>query len=141
MNIHPIRSLRRLAFACLAILSFTSTPTLAQSSSADSSMLSVYASGLVVSGAPYSVFQSGAAIVESVKVVGESLYMVLKSPVDASVTTIKLSTKALGATSVVAGESIQVVANAAGSLLVYAGKLLAIIPNEVGKSLVHHSTH
>lgn len=141
MNNLYILNFRRYIFGSIAALSLLTTTALAQSTTSTQSAASFVGSALVVSGSPYLLLHSGAAAVESVKVAGESIYLVLKSPLDASLTTVKFSTKALGGASITAGESIRVVTNAAGSLLVYAGKLLAVVPNEVGKSLMHQSTH
>ncbi len=84
---------------------------------------------------------SGQVIVESVKTVPDSTYIVLKSLPELSEATIKIAGSAVGASSVAVGESLKLMSHAAGTLIVKAGEVLAIIPNELGKNLLLQTTH
>jgi hypothetical protein len=101
---------------------------------------SLVLSGVVVAGSMAPVLVAGSVVVVSVALMGDALEVVVEGSANASKTTLRLSGAAIKGTSLVAGQSLNVVATSTGHLLVASGQVLAFIPNEIGKSLLHHSS-
>ncbi|MBQ5946701.1 hypothetical protein [Massilia sp. ST3] len=95
-------------------------------------------SASVVGGSVLLAAAGGSLVVESVRASGDGVDLVLRNAADASVATVRLSSKAAGALSLGAGTVIEVLSSSAGQLLVLSGKAIAFIPNEAGKALLHH---
>ncbi len=78
-------------------------------------------------------------VIESIKAVGESTVVVLKSLPDLATTTLRVSTAALGGSVMAAGDSVKLVTHSIGTLLIHSGEIIAIIPNEIGKALLYQA--
>ena len=103
------------------------------------SQASVNLSGVVVGGSILAVAAAGSVVVASVHTVGDVLEIVLESAVDASRTTVRVSSTAAGGLSLATGTVLEVVAASTGYVLVMSGKAIAFLPNEAGKALLHHA--
>ncbi len=125
----------------LLILSLitVNNPVLAQSTKASENFSQ--GTAMVVSGSVAMLSASGQIVIESVKTVGDSTFVVIKSLPDLSKATIRISSATVGASSLVAGKAVQFVTNSVGTMLVHAGEVLAVIPNEIGKALLHQSKY
>ena len=107
--------------------------------SSAASQASATLSGVVVDGSILTVAAAGSVVVASVRTVGDALEIVLESAVDASRTTVRLSSTALGGLSLATGTVLEVVTASTGYVLVMSGKAIAFLPNEAGKALLHHA--
>ncbi|MGJ9417170.1 hypothetical protein ACHAC9_05295 [Massilia sp. CMS3.1] len=103
------------------------------------SQASANLSGVVVGGSILTVAAAGSVLVASVRTVGDVLEIVLESAVDASRTTVRVSSAAAGGLSLATGTVLEVVAASTGYVLVMSGKAIAFLPNEAGKALLHHA--
>lgn len=97
------------------------------------------ASGFVVAGSLAPVVVAGSVVVVALHKTGEGVDLLLRSAVDGSRATVRLSGKAAEGLSVAAGTAVDVSATASGHLLVASGKAIAFIPNEAGKALLRSS--
>jgi hypothetical protein len=97
-------------------------------------------SGVVVAGSLVPVVVTGSVVVVSAALIGEVLEVVVEGSTTASKATLRLSGTLAKNTSLVAGQSLNVVTTSSGHLLVASGKVLAFIPNEIGQALLHHSS-
>lgn len=111
------------------------------SSDLNASQLSLLGSVVVVWGSGEALSKAGTVVADSVETVGDSVKVVLKGASNASTTTLKLSTAALGKASLAAGTVVQVVTMSTGFALVVSGEVIAFFPNEAGKALLHHSNY
>lgn len=107
--------------------------------SGDISVMSGFASVVLVYGSLMGAGASGEVVVESVEKVGDATVVVVKGMSDGARATLRLSGTAAGNVSVGVGKVVKVTATASGHLLSVAGEVLAFLPNEIGKSLLHHS--
>lgn len=121
--------------ACLLALAATGAQAAGQSTA---SQASANLSASVVDGSVNTLAATGSMVVASVHTVAGGVDLVLENLADGSRATVRLSGRALGGLSLVAGASVEVVAAATGQVLVMAGKAIAFLPNEAGKALLHH---
>ena len=85
----------------------------------------------------------GQFVVESVEKTADGAVFVLSNMSQdlskAGKISVRVSGNASGAASVIAGQSVQLVAESAGTLIMASGEIVAFIPNQIGQSLMHHS--
>ncbi|HEX8606115.1 MAG TPA: hypothetical protein VF774_25965 [Pseudoduganella sp.] len=125
-----------LSLACAATHVTVITPARAADASNPSQAVGE-ASGIVVAGSLVPVVLAGSVVIVALEKTGAGVDLLLKSAVDGSLATVRLSGKAAQGLSVAAGTVVDVSATATGTLLVASGKAIAFIPNEAGKALLH----
>ncbi|MFZ6674516.1 hypothetical protein [Undibacterium sp. Xuan67W] len=103
------------------------------------SLLSALSGAVLIEGSAEGIQASGTLLVVSVEKIADGVIVVFKGVSDGAKYSVKLTGKAMGNVSVVAGTVVQVTALSAGTMLVVSGQAIAYIPNEIGRSLVHHS--
>jgi len=107
-------------------------------SNASQASMDLSAQGLsqVVNGSA-DIFAAGSEFtVTSVKTVGDSIFLSLKSAKDSATVTIKLSLQVAGHVSVAVGQLITATVTSTGYLLQAGGKAIAFIPNKLGQGLI-----
>ena len=99
--------------------------------------------GSLVIGSAGLVSAGGQFLVESVeKTVDGAVFVLSNMSQDLSKAgkiSVRVSGNASGAASVIAGQSVQLVAESAGTVIMASGEIVAFIPNQIGQSLMHHS--
>ena len=83
-----------------------------------------------------STYVGSVMVVESVRVIGDAVEVVFKGAVNASRAVVRVTAASAKATSIAAGQSVQVVAEGTGYLLVSAGKVLCYVPGKAEQDLL-----
>ena len=135
--------IKPLFYALTLSISLLATPVFANSeNSANSSADISIAAGSIIVGSALLLSASGELVVESIEKVGNGVVFVLKNMSQdaskASKVSVQLSGNLAGAASVLAGQSVEVLAESTGAAIMASGKLIAFIPNEIGNSLIYH---
>jgi hypothetical protein len=136
----------------ILISSTLSTPALATGNASEASAnasatLSMGAASIVV-GSVLMLSAGGQFVVESVEKTADGFVYVIGNMSQDLSKAGKISVRvggnasgnASGAALVVAGQSVQVLAESTGTVIMASGEIIAFIPNEIGQSLIHHSS-
>lgn len=110
-------------------------PAMARDSTRDSGASVAVASLVPASLVVVSAYVGSEMVIESVRVVGDVLEIVLKGVGTASRAVLTLTADSAKATGVAAGQSVKVVAQGGGYLLVASGKALCFVPGAADESL------
>lgn len=123
----------------LALFMACSMPAMARDSATGSVASVAVVSIATASVAVVSVHVGSEMVVESIKVVGSVVEVVLKGAAHASRAVLTLTADSVKATGLAAGQSVKVVAEGTGYLLVASGKVLCFVPGEAEQALVRSS--
>lgn len=123
----------------LAVFMACSMPAMARDSATGSVASLAVVSIATASVAVVSVHVGSEMVVESIKVVGKVVEVVLKGAAHASRAVLTLTADSVKASSLAAGQSVKVVAEGTGYLLVASGKVLCFVPGEAEQTLVRSS--
>ena len=99
------------------------------------------ASTVAVSMAPASIvvvsaYVGSVMVVESIRVIGDVVEVILKGAANASRAVVTVTADSVKATSIAVGQSVKVVAEGSGYLLVAGGKVLCYVPGQADQALV-----
>ena len=130
---------KNLRLVALALFMACSMPAMARDSATGSVASVAVISIAAASVAVVSVYVGSEMVVESIKVVGSVVEVVLKGAAHASRAALTLTADSVKATSLAAGQSVKVVAEGTGYLLVASGKVLCFVPGEAEQALVRSS--
>ena len=129
-------SLRSLILAAVLATRLVAAP--AQSTVSDASLLSTLPAAVSVAG-PALVLSAGATLaIVSVEVSAASTVWVLERASDGARCSLRLSARAAGTVSVLAGTALLVTATSAGWVLSVASEAIAFVPNEIGAALLYN---
>ncbi|MCD8548002.1 MAG: hypothetical protein LRY38_06170 [Aeromonadaceae bacterium] len=123
-------------------LTLAGVPLLAEADSASQgSALSVEGSTIMVEGSA-TVFEGAKElVVDGVEASAEGTVILVKNSVTGATASVLAVGDVAGASALVAGSTVEVVAEGSGWALTQAGKLIAFVPNKVGEALLHHNKH
>lgn len=103
----------------------------------EASTLSATGSASLVSGSVKGIQGSAELVIESVVWLADGVRCVLRGSAEVGRVVLMLPVKAVGAASLVVGQTVEITTEAAGWLLTKAGQAVAFIPNEAGRALLY----
>lgn len=131
--------MKMLRITLLAVSLITATAACANSQGSQASNISTMVVSDIVNGSAQVLAAGTKLSVVSVKHGSNFLISTFKDMSSAATVSIKFAAGSLGATSLLSGEVVELVASSTGTLIVLAGQILAIIPNALGQQLLHFS--